>query len=113
MASETSEYVRNANGQWVTAAPAQVVKHGRSPIVVSAPHSIPLRRDGHPNHKKEDYTRYLATCFAEAAGGTALCWLKGEETRLKAASAGGWCRQFADTISPVPLKNQMKWRAAD
>ena len=80
------EYVRS-NGQWVSAVPAHVLRYGgenTSPIVVSAPHSIPLCRDGHANHKKEDYTRYLASCFAETVGGAALCWHKEEEERLKA-----------------------------
>eukprot|EP01051_Picozoa_sp_SAG22_P020527 SAG22_NODE_4184_length_1354_cov_2.154582_1_plen_273_part_01 len=78
------EYVRSADGQWVAATPAELLTHGSNPIVVSAPHSLPLFRDGHADHKKEDYTRYLAACFAEQAGGAALCWQKEEEARLKA-----------------------------
>ena len=49
---------------------------GSRRVVVTAPHCIPLCRDGHPVHKKEEYTRLLALKFATALHGVALTWSK-------------------------------------
>ena len=71
-----------------SSTPADALNYGGTPLVCSAPHCIPLQRDGHPDHKREDYTRFLAQCFAETAGGAALVWSKEEEARLKAECGG-------------------------
>lgn len=49
---------------------------GSRRVVVTAPHCIPLCRDDHPVHKKEEYTRLLALKFATALRGVALTWSK-------------------------------------
>lgn len=55
---------------------------GARRVVVTAPHCIPLCRDSHPVHKKEEYTRLLALKFAAALHGAALTWSKETADRL-------------------------------
>ena len=60
----------------------EVTCFGSRRIVVTAPHCIPLCRDGHPVHKKEEYTRLLALKLAAAVSGAALTWSKDTADRL-------------------------------
>jgi hypothetical protein len=55
---------------------------GARRVVVTAPHCIPLCRDGHPVHKKEEYTRLLALKLATSLHGAALTWSKETADRL-------------------------------
>ena len=54
----------------------EVTTYGSRRIVVTAPHCIPLCRDGHPTHKREEWTRVLALRIAKTMRGSALTWSK-------------------------------------
>eukprot|EP00747_Dinoflagellata_sp_TGD_P102991 gnl/TRDRNA2_/TRDRNA2_168822_c0_seq1.p1 gnl/TRDRNA2_/TRDRNA2_168822_c0~~gnl/TRDRNA2_/TRDRNA2_168822_c0_seq1.p1 ORF type:complete len:913 (+),score=172.26 gnl/TRDRNA2_/TRDRNA2_168822_c0_seq1:173-2911(+) len=53
-------------------------------ILFTAPHSLPLRREGHKPHVPEAYTSYLAREFANVVGGACLTWTQREEQRARA-----------------------------
>jgi hypothetical protein len=57
----------------------EVAVTGDRPIFVTAPHSIPVLRDGDVPHKKEDYTAFLAHYFAKELFGTCLTWTATEQ----------------------------------
>jgi len=50
-------------------------------ILFTAPHSLPLRREGHKAHLPETYTGDLARYFAQSIGGVFLTWKKEENER--------------------------------
>mmetsp|Transcript_46855 Transcript_46855/g.111506 ORF Transcript_46855/g.111506 Transcript_46855/m.111506 type:complete len:807 (+) Transcript_46855:128-2548(+) len=52
-------------------------------IVFTAPHSLPLCREGHRPHQPEAYTSSLARDFAKAVGGAFLTWSRLEESRAR------------------------------
>lgn len=48
--------------------------YGGCTVLVTAPHSIPLRRDGHAFHQIEEGSGVVARDLAKAMGGTCLAW---------------------------------------
>lgn len=50
-------------------------------ILFTAPHSIPLCREGHTTHQPEVFTERLASEFAQMVGGACLTWSQQEERR--------------------------------
>eukprot|EP00639_Heterosigma_akashiwo_P012976 CAMPEP_0206374130 /NCGR_PEP_ID=MMETSP0294-20121207/8136_1 /ASSEMBLY_ACC=CAM_ASM_000327 /TAXON_ID=39354 /ORGANISM="Heterosigma akashiwo, Strain CCMP2393" /LENGTH=366 /DNA_ID=CAMNT_0053821871 /DNA_START=44 /DNA_END=1140 /DNA_ORIENTATION=+ len=51
-------------------------------VLFTAPHSITLARDGHPDHKREDHTRALALAWAHQLRGGAVAWAPAETRRV-------------------------------
>jgi len=50
-------------------------------ILFTAPHSLPLCREGHEAHQPEAFTSRLAREFAQTVGGAYLTWAQHEEKR--------------------------------
>jgi hypothetical protein len=51
-------------------------------FLFTAPHTLLLKRDGKPDHKREIYTSKLAFHFAKLSGGVALTWAAAENDRI-------------------------------
>jgi hypothetical protein len=51
--------------------------------VFTAPHSLQLKRDNKPDHKRERHTYELAVAFAELSNGAALTWSVEENSRVR------------------------------
>ncbi|CAD7935634.1 unnamed protein product [Amoebophrya sp. A120] len=56
------------------------------PILFTAPHSIPLQRDGEKMHHPENWTSSLANSLAQTCLGASLAWSNTEQKRIKALS---------------------------
>lgn len=63
---------------------------GSSGPIFTAPHSINLARDGCSDHLPEDFTSFLARCWAAESKGTSITW---------ASAAHALCCQ---TEAPIP-----------
>eukprot|EP00930_Biecheleria_cincta_P016061 TRINITY_DN13189_c0_g1_i2.p1 TRINITY_DN13189_c0_g1~~TRINITY_DN13189_c0_g1_i2.p1 ORF type:complete len:524 (+),score=93.00 TRINITY_DN13189_c0_g1_i2:212-1573(+) len=59
----------------------EVTLEGSRPILVTAPHNIYLRRDGHSPHVMEEYTTLIAQRLARQLGGACLSWSRAEQKR--------------------------------
>lgn len=68
---------------------SEMVTHGHSPIIVTAPHNVFLRRDGCTPHMREDYTTFIAQRLAAELEGTCLCWTRLEQWRTETRYALG------------------------
>eukprot|EP00392_Amoebophrya_sp_AT5.2_P016282 g16542.t1 len=55
-------------------------------MLFTAPHSIPLKRDGDEVHKQEDWTSSLASALAVSNSAASICWNSNEGKRIKAAN---------------------------
>lgn len=55
-----------------------VASYGSTPVLLTAPHSIHLLRDGCPAHMLEEHTAELATAMAQLLGGASLTWSPAE-----------------------------------
>lgn len=51
-------------------------------VIFTAPHTLSLCRDGHPYHRTEVHTKYLAIMFGECASGASLTWSDEEIARI-------------------------------
>ena len=56
----------------------EVVGPSDVPVIFTAPHNIPLQRDGNKDHKLEEHTSFLARDFASSTGAGLLSWSKRE-----------------------------------
>ena len=59
----------------------QVEKYGQKPIIVTAPHSILLHRDGNRLHLPEDHTFAIAMAIANVVKGTSVVWSRRERDK--------------------------------
>lgn len=59
----------------------EVTLEGSRPMLVTAPHNIYLRRDGHSPHVMEEYTTLIAQRLARQLGGACLSWSRAEQKR--------------------------------
>jgi len=60
-----------------------VTVEGVQPVLVTAPHCIPLLRDGHPVHLVEEYTATIAQALTQKVNGTSLMWTSAEQRRVE------------------------------
>jgi hypothetical protein len=58
------------------------------PVVVTAPHTLEVLRDGERFHKMESYTGTLSTRMARACGGGYVTWSEAERARVRAVTDG-------------------------
>ena len=73
------------------------------PCVFTAPHNIGLRRDGHGDHKQEDFTSFLAREFAEITGCGMLAWSRRE---IERSVDEDWGRQLQAECRRERSKNR-------
>lgn len=59
----------------------QSLSQTKARILFTAPHSVPLCREGHKAHQPEAHTQRLARDFAQVVGGAFLTWAQQEEKR--------------------------------
>merc|ERR1740122_255336 len=69
-------------------------RYDSRPILVTAPHSIPVLRDGHSPHNPQLHTAEIASAFASVLGGTSLQWTgpqqRSNEEDAHARFSGAW-----------------------
>ena len=58
-----------------------VEKYGQKPIIITAPHSILLHRDGNRLHLPEDHTFAIAMAIANVVKGTSVVWSRRERDK--------------------------------
>ena len=71
-----------------------------APILFTAPHGIWLHRDGHDDHKPEDYTSYLAKDFAAVNNFSVATWSPEVIAKSKARGAPDPANRDANYAHP-------------
>lgn len=79
----------------------ELVRFGAKPILVTAPHNIFLRRDGHPPHTLEEYTAWIAQRLAREISGSSLCWTREAQWRSETRYALGQRRKAAGVADGI------------
>jgi len=98
------------HGREAVASRFEVSRKGGRPVLVTAPHCIYLRRDGHTPHLEEKFTREVGEALAEELGGSVLTWTKDEQRwsqRLVACGRQhggdpGWLQDILDPRNRDP-----------
>lgn len=72
---------------------SEVLSFGGSPLLMTAPHNLFLRRDGEKPHMREDFTSFIAQEMARHLEGKAICWTKPTQWRTETRYAVGVSRR--------------------
>ena len=85
--AEAGSMTRSVDPMKATAEDSSIVHRcGKLPLILSAPHTVHLQRDGHPDHKPEDLTGFLAEVLAGDLSASSITWSSQEVSRSSRTS---------------------------
>lgn len=108
---QDKKYKTVLSGDWCARIERSI--EGFEPIVFTAPHTLCLHRDGHPDHKTEDYTAFLARSFALLCDGTCITWTDRERSRVKKLGKPDPANRDPNYLTSEELPNSPWFRALD